>query len=113
MARVLISMPEEFLNKIDGVAETENRTRTTDKKDEENTVGRSVYTVRRAFSFIINIHGVMKKTAEVTIRAPNAVLSAESGAKCPSAGSYSEKSRYVRITAAAIAERIERISDTE
>ena len=27
MARVLISMPEEFLNKIDGVAETENRTR--------------------------------------------------------------------------------------
>ncbi|CDC21100.1 MAG: ribbon-helix-helix domain-containing protein [Candidatus Gastranaerophilaceae bacterium] len=27
MARVLISMPEEFLNKIDGVAEVENRTR--------------------------------------------------------------------------------------
>lgn len=27
MARVLISMPEEFLSKIDGVAETENRTR--------------------------------------------------------------------------------------
>lgn len=27
MARVLISMSEEFLNKIDGVAETENRTR--------------------------------------------------------------------------------------
>lgn len=27
MARVLISMPEEFLTKIDGVAETENRTR--------------------------------------------------------------------------------------
>ncbi len=27
MARVLISMPEEFLNKIDGVAENENRTR--------------------------------------------------------------------------------------
>ena len=27
MARVLISMPEDFLNKIDGVAETENRTR--------------------------------------------------------------------------------------
>ncbi len=27
MARVLISMPEEFLNKIDEVAEDENRTR--------------------------------------------------------------------------------------
>ena len=27
MARVLISMPEEFLNKIDEVADTENRTR--------------------------------------------------------------------------------------
>ena len=27
MARVLISMPEEFLTKIDGVAEDENRTR--------------------------------------------------------------------------------------
>ena len=27
MARVLISMPEEFLNKIDDVAENENRTR--------------------------------------------------------------------------------------
>ncbi len=27
MARVLISMPEDFLNKIDTVAETENRTR--------------------------------------------------------------------------------------
>lgn len=27
MARVLISMPEEFLSKIDGVAEGENRTR--------------------------------------------------------------------------------------
>ena len=27
MARVLISMPEEFLSKIDDVAETENRTR--------------------------------------------------------------------------------------
>ena len=27
MARVLISMPEEFLNKIDGVAEGENRSR--------------------------------------------------------------------------------------
>lgn len=27
MARVLISMPEEFLTKIDGVAEGENRTR--------------------------------------------------------------------------------------
>ena len=27
MARVLISMPEEFLTKIDGVAESENRTR--------------------------------------------------------------------------------------
>lgn len=27
MARVLISMPEDFLTKIDGVAETENRTR--------------------------------------------------------------------------------------
>lgn len=27
MARVLISMPEEFLNKIDVVAEVENRTR--------------------------------------------------------------------------------------
>jgi len=27
MARVLISMPEEFLSKIDGVAENENRTR--------------------------------------------------------------------------------------
>ena len=27
MARVLISMPEDFLNKIDGDAETENRTR--------------------------------------------------------------------------------------
>ncbi len=27
MARVLISMPEEFLNKIDGVAQDENRTR--------------------------------------------------------------------------------------
>ncbi|MBQ9688834.1 ribbon-helix-helix protein, CopG family [bacterium] len=27
MARVLISMPEEFLNKIDEVAEEENRTR--------------------------------------------------------------------------------------
>lgn len=27
MARVLISMPEEFLSKIDNVAETENRTR--------------------------------------------------------------------------------------
>lgn len=27
MARVLISMPEEFLSKIDGVAEFENRTR--------------------------------------------------------------------------------------
>lgn len=27
MARVLISMPEDFLSKIDGVAENENRTR--------------------------------------------------------------------------------------
>ena len=27
MARVLISMPEDFLNKIDTVAENENRTR--------------------------------------------------------------------------------------
>ena len=27
MARVLISMPEEFLSKIDGVAEGENRSR--------------------------------------------------------------------------------------
>lgn len=27
MARVLISMPEEFLTKIDSVAETENRSR--------------------------------------------------------------------------------------
>ncbi len=27
MARVLISMPEEFLNKIDSVADGENRTR--------------------------------------------------------------------------------------
>lgn len=27
MARVLISMPEEFLSRIDGVAETENRSR--------------------------------------------------------------------------------------
>ena len=27
MARVLISMPEEFLTKIDGIAEGENRTR--------------------------------------------------------------------------------------
>ena len=27
MAKVLISMPEEFLSKIDGVAEGENRTR--------------------------------------------------------------------------------------
>ena len=27
MARVVISMPEEFLNKIDGVANGENRTR--------------------------------------------------------------------------------------
>ena len=27
MARVLISMPEEFLNKIDGAAEGENRSR--------------------------------------------------------------------------------------
>jgi len=27
MARVLISMPERFLNEIDGIAENENRTR--------------------------------------------------------------------------------------
>ena len=92
---------------------TENKTSTADKNAEENTVGRSVYTVLSSFSFIINIHGVMKKTADVIIRTPKAVFITESDAKCPRAESYSEKRRYMRRAAAAIANRIERMSDTE